>query len=118
MEIQPKTGRMGYDTPTQPHRRLPPSLRGPKACGGEALRKDFGLGDLEAAMCLRYMIRDSELMAEGPVEEEVVDTKDDSKAKRKNGIVRTLQKGRCENCGMDEVSGRVESDERMSGENC
>jgi hypothetical protein len=103
-----KTGRMGYDLPTQPHRRLPASL-----CSSAMIRADFSMGDLEAALTLRYVARDAELIAsaneEGiggvvdPVEELANAQAKKEEARRKNGVVRTLQKGRCENCGMDEV---------------
>jgi hypothetical protein len=108
-----KTGRMGYDLPTQPHRRLPASL-----CSPAMIRADFSMGDLEAALTLRYVARDAELIAasaneEGnggivdPVEELANAQAKKEEARRKNGVVRTLQKGRCENCGMDEVRLRV-----------
>jgi hypothetical protein len=83
------------------------------------IRADFSMGDLEAALTLRYVARDAELIAasaneEGnggivdPVEELANAQAKKEEARRKNGVVRTLQKGRCENCGMDEVRLRVE----------
>ncbi len=95
-------GRMGYDEHVVIARKLPLPLQ---HMLGNSIRADLCLGDIQAALSLQYMTRDSQLVASGALAEETeTAAKEEGKAKRKNGVLRTLQKGHCENCGMDEVS--------------